>query len=148
MPSPASRPLRLEVLPSLLAVCRLGADDPLPDWALANTFLSITRTSDELSVVCLQEAVPPEIRFEKGWKCLKVEGPLDFSEIGILASLTSILATAGVSLFALSTFDTDYILVKEGDLQMAETQLGEAGHRVNWPDKDAAPLDSSAKASR
>jgi hypothetical protein len=135
MSSPASRPLRLEVLPWRLAVCRLGADAPLPEWALAGTFLSITRTSDELSVVCLQEALPAEIRCERGWRCLRVEGPLDFSEIGILASLTEVLAMADVSLFAISTFDTDYLLVKEGDLQTAATALGEAGHRVEWAAK-------------
>jgi len=131
----ARRPLRLEVLPWVLAVCRLGADASLPDWALSSAFLSMTRISDELSVVCPQEAVPPEVRCEKGWRCLRVEGPLDFSEIGILASLTAVLATADISLFAISTFDTDYLLVKEDDLQMAATELEEAGHRVKWPDK-------------
>ncbi len=131
----ARRPLRLEVLPWVLAVCRLGADAALPDWALSSAFLSMTRTSDELSVVCPQEAVPPEIRCEKGWRCLRVEGPLDFSEVGILASLTAVLATADISLFAISTFDTDYLLVKEDDLQMAAIELEEAGHRVKWPDK-------------
>jgi hypothetical protein len=102
----------------------------LPDWALSSAFLSITRTSDELSVVCLQEAVPPEVRCEKGWRCLRVEGPLDFSEIGVLASLTSVLAAAGVSLFAISTFDTDYLLVGETDLERAVTALRGVGHRV------------------
>lgn len=135
MPPPATRPFRLEVLTGVLAVCRLGPDAPLPDWALSSAFLSITRTSDELSLVCPQEVVPPDARCEKGWRCLRVEGPLEFSEIGVLASLTSVLAAAGVSLFALSTFDTDYLLVKEADLQMAATALEKAGHRVQWPAK-------------
>jgi len=130
MPPPARRPLRLEVLSWVFAVCRLGADAALPDWALASAFLSITRTSDELSVVCPQEAVPPEVRCEKGWRCLRVEGPLDFSEIGILASLTAVLAAADVSLFAISTFDTDYLLVKDVDLERGVAALREAGHRV------------------
>ncbi|TNF72224.1 MAG: ACT domain-containing protein [Acidobacteria bacterium] len=126
----AGRSLQLEILPSVLAVCRLGADDPLPDWALAGTFISITRTSDELSIVCLQEEVPPDVRCKKGWRCLRVEGPLEFSEIGVLASLTAALAAADVSLFALSTFDTDYLLVGEGDLERAVTALRGAGHQV------------------
>lgn len=126
----AGRSLQLEILPSVLAVCRLGADEPLPDWALAGTFISITRTSDELSIVCLQEEVPPDVRCEKGWRCLRVEGPLEFSEIGVLASLTAALAAADVSLFALSTFDTDYLLVGEGDLERAVTALRGAGHQV------------------
>jgi hypothetical protein len=130
MPPPASRPLRLEVLPWVLALCRLGADAALPDWALSSAFLSITRTNDELSVVCPQEVVPAEVRCEKGWKCLRVEGPLDFSEVGILASLTAVLAAADVSLFAISTFDTDYLLVKDVDLERGVTALREAGHRV------------------
>ena len=130
MPPPASRPLRLEVLPWPLAVCRLGADTPLPEWALSSAFLSITRTSDEVSVVCPQEAVPPEVRCEKGWRCLRVEGPLDFSEIGVLASLTSVLAAAGVSLLAISTFDTDYLLVGETDLERTVTAMRGVGHRV------------------
>ena len=127
---PASRPLHLEILPWVLAVCRLDADASLPDWAPADTFLSIARTSDELSVVCLEEAVPPEVRCEKGWRCLRVEGPLEFSEVGILASLTAVLAAAGVSLFAISTFDTDYLLVKDEDLEQAVTALHETGHQI------------------
>lgn len=126
----ADRSFRLELLPGTLAVCRLDAADPLPDWALAGPFHSITRTSNELSVVCLEEAVPPGVRCERGWRCLRVVGPLDFSEIGVLASLSTVLATAGVSLFALSTFDTDFLLVGESDVELAVTALREAGHRV------------------
>lgn len=131
MPPPGSRQLQLAVLPWTLAVCRLGADESTPEWAHAGSFLSTTRTSDELSVVCLEEAVPPGIRCEKGWRCLRVEGPLDFSEVGILASLTAVLAAAGISLFAISTFDTDYLLVKAVDLERAVAALGEAGHRFD-----------------
>ena len=128
---PASRPLHLAILPWVLAVCRLDADSSLPDWAPTDTFLSITRTSDELSVVCLQEVVPPEVRCKKGWRCLRVEGPLEFSEVGILASLTAVLAATDVSLFAISTFDTDYLLVGGGDLERAVNALRGAGHRVD-----------------
>jgi hypothetical protein len=85
---------------------------------------------DELSVVCQEELVPANIRAENGWRGLKVEGPLDFALTGILAGLASALAQAGVSLFAISTFDTDYILVKEKDLAKAIRALEQAGHRV------------------
>lgn len=127
---PATRSFQLEVLPGVLAVCRLGAEDSPPEWAQASGFLSMTRTTDELSVVCLEAVVPPEVRCERGWRCLRVEGPLDFSEVGVLAALTSVLAAAGVSLFAISTFDTDYLLVGETDLERAVSSLREAGHRV------------------
>ena len=123
-------PLRLSVLPDSLAVCRLSADDPLPPWLPARGFVSVTRTADELSVVCAADAVPPEVRSEPGWRCLVVAGPLDFSLTGILASIASPLGEAGVSLFALSTFDTDYVLVKGNTLEAAAVALQGAGHTV------------------
>lgn len=124
------RPLTLTVLSDSLAVCRLGADDPVPAWALASRFFSITHTTDELSIVCPEEAVPEGVRCERGWRCLRVAGVLPFSDVGILASLTGPLATAGVSVFAVSTFDTDYLLVKAGDLARACEALRNAGHSI------------------
>ena len=123
--------LRLSVLPGTLAICRLGPDDPLPDWAQDGDFLSITRTSDELSIVCSEAAVPDSVKSDRGWRCLKVEGPLDFSLTGVLASLLAPLADAGISIFAVSTFDTDYLLVKAGNLAHTAEVLIQAGHRVN-----------------
>lgn len=120
----------MEVLPWRLAVCRLSPDEPFPAWALAGEFHSLTCTADELSVVCPQDLVPLEIRCERGWKCLRVAGPLDLTEIGVLASLSSALAGAGVSLFAISTFDTDFLLVGEADLERAVAALRVAGHQV------------------
>ena len=125
------RTLTLSVLPETLAVCRLGPGDPMPDWALAtNSFLSLTRTSDELSVVCPESCVPDGIRCEGDWRALKIDGPLDFAETGILASLATPLADAGVSVFAVSTFDTDYLLVKQAALDRVRSVLSEAGHRI------------------
>ena len=121
--------LTLSLLPETLAVCRLASDAPLPDWA-AGEFLSITRTSDELSVVCAERHVPPSVRCEKGWRCLKVAGPLDLSLIGILASLAVPLAEARIPLFAVSTYDTDYLLVKGADVGRAVEVLRRAGHTV------------------
>ena len=112
--------LTLSVLPNQLAVCKLNADAQIPEWALNPAVLtSITRTRDELSIVCPQANVPAGIQTETGWKALKVEGPLDFSLTGILASLANPLAEAKISIFAISTFDTDYVLVKEENLAAA-----------------------------
>ncbi len=125
----ASRTLTLRVLPGHFAVCQLKNDSPVPKWVLQGAFVSITRTDEELSIVCAEESVPAEVRAERGWRCLKVCGPFAFTEVGVLASLTEPLARAGISLFAVSTFDTDYILIQEPDLERALQALLSAGHR-------------------
>jgi GNAT superfamily N-acetyltransferase len=114
-------------LEGVYAVCRLDADAPLPAWLAGGPFVSITRTADELSVVCREEAVPAGVRCEQGWQCLRVAGTLDFSLVGVLASLLDPLAAAGVSVFAVSTFDTDYLLVKSTDFQRATEALRASG---------------------
>ncbi|MGE3275165.1 MAG: ACT domain-containing protein [Vicinamibacterales bacterium] len=121
-------PLTLRTLGGRLAVARLAADSPLPGWVPATGFLSISRTARELSVVCDEAAVPPEVVAERGWRALEVEGPLDFGLTGVLASLAGPLAGAGVSIFAVSTYDTDYILVREAALGTARRALEAAGH--------------------
>ena len=93
-------------------------------------FCSVTRTLDELSVVCLEDIVPEGVRCEKGWRALKLEGPFEFSEVGVLASVAGPLAEAGVSIFAVSTFDTDYVLVKDEQLESAVGALREWSHEV------------------
>jgi hypothetical protein len=120
--------LTLTVLNDTFAVCRLEPRYAIPAWAVSSAFSSITRTPDELSVVCRQSDVPAGVACENDWRCLQVQGPLDFELTGILASLASTLAKAGVSIFAVSTFDTDYILVKQNDLLRAIQSLSEAGH--------------------
>jgi hypothetical protein len=122
--------LSLSLLPETLAVCRLAPDAEVPAWAWTGEPASVTRTRDELSIVCRMGAVPPGVRVEGGWRCLKVAGPLDFALTGILAALTAPLAAARIPLFALSTFDTDYLLVKAADLDRAAEALRGAGHRV------------------
>jgi hypothetical protein len=126
----SSHQLRIHLLAGRFAVCRLARDSALPDWALRSGFVSITRTDDELSVVCAEENVPADVRAERGWRCLKVAGPFSFTEVGVLASLTEPLAPAGISLFAVSTFDTDYLLVKADDLSHAAETLTSAGHQI------------------
>jgi hypothetical protein len=125
-PSPG---LLLNLLPTRLAVCRLGAQEPLPPWPRGE-LTAITRTADELSIMCAEDCVPPGIQIEAGWRALKVAGPLDFSLTGILAAIASPLAVAKISIFALSTYDTDYVLVKEAHLAAAIRVLSLAGHTV------------------
>src|SRR5436853_4708316 len=104
-------PLTLQVLPGLLAVCRLSPSQAVPEFVLRLPFWSITRTEDELSIVLPEALASPSWRQEAGFRALKVRGPLDFGMIGVLSRLTTAIAGAGVSLFSLSTFDTDYVLV-------------------------------------
>ena len=111
--------LSLLVLPQKLAVCRLDKDAQIPAWIEGDHFFSITKTDDELSIVCSENRVPDDIKAEKNWRAFKVEGPLDFSLTGILASLANPLAQSSISIFAISTFDTDYLLVKSDKLDEA-----------------------------
>jgi hypothetical protein len=110
---------KLSLIPLSLAVCRLNKTASIPSWATCGSFFSITKTDDELSVVCPERNVPANIMSEKGWMALKVKGPLDFSLTGVLASIATPLAEAGISIFAISTFETDYILVKEENVKSA-----------------------------
>lgn len=109
---------------------RLAANASLPAWATAGDFFSVTRTSEEFSVVCPANQVPSSLTAETGWRALKVQGPFALSEIGVLAALTTPLAHAQVSLFAISTFDTDYLLVREEKLEAAIAALRAAEHEV------------------
>ncbi|HSL01710.1 MAG TPA: ACT domain-containing protein [Rubrobacteraceae bacterium] len=124
-------PLPLRVLGERLAVCRLEPDAEVPAWATVGEIFSVTRTPDELSVVCPEEVVPPGTTSEGGWRALEVEGTLDFSLVGVLASLTVPLAEGGISMFAISTYRTDYLLVREAALDLAVAALRERGHRVS-----------------
>lgn len=119
----------LEILPETFAICRLDPESTIPSWANGR-FLDITRTDEELSIVCSQRRVPADVRHEPGWRCFKVCGPLPFSATGVLASLASPLADAGISIFAISTFDTDYLLVRQDELGEAITALVDRGHNV------------------
>src|SRR5205085_13631 len=105
--SSTAQQLTLLVLEDTFTVCRLGRDTPIPPWATSGGFFSISRTPEELSVVCHQDAVPEGILSERDWRCLRVAGTIPFSVVGVLAALTTALAQAGVSVFAVSTFDTD-----------------------------------------
>lgn len=121
--------MKLSLFPNRLAVCRLSADAPLPDWPRGQ-FLSITRTPAELSIVCDEAAVPPDIQAERGWRAFEVEGPIPFETTGVAAGLTAPLAASGISVFLISTYDTDWLLVKEAALERAADALRAAGYVV------------------
>ena len=125
----ASRLFELKLTPGMFSVCRLAPDQDVPGWAVGEIF-SVTRTPEELSIVCLQDVVPDHINRESDWRCLRVVGPLEFSMVGVIASLTGTLATADISVFVVSTFDTDLVLVKEADLAAAIAALKAVGHDV------------------
>ena len=114
----------------LYAVVRLGPDDAVPLWAMTGAFFSVTKTDDELSIVCDQGTVPPGLTCSMDWSCLKVIGPFAFDETGVIAAITSVIAAAGIGVFVLSTFDGDHLLVKQTDLQTAAAALRSEGHRV------------------
>jgi hypothetical protein len=122
----APLPLHLRVLPGRFAICRLPGDAPLPTWVFhaGATHYSVTRTPDELSVVCDEDDVPPSVdRAERGWRALELRGPIPFETTGVIAGLTAPLAVAGVPVFVLCTYDTDYLLVRERDLERALSAL-------------------------
>lgn len=122
--------LTISLLKDTFGVCRLNINESIPDWGTKGEFFSITKTLDELSIVCSEDNIPNDIKCEEGWKALKIEGPLDFSLIGILSKISSLLAKEGISIFAISTYDTDYILVKENHIQNAVMVLLSNGYDV------------------
>ena len=122
--------LRLSVLEDRLAVCRLEPDSEIPAWATVDPFFCMTRTTDEFSVVYPEERVPVRISCERGWRALEVEGPLEFGVTGVLASVAVPLAESGVGILAIATYETDYELVKEEQLDLAATALHAQGHEI------------------
>jgi hypothetical protein len=123
--------LTIEILDGRYAVCRLDPDQDVPAWAWTGQLASVTRTDAELSIVCAEDAVPATVqRAERGWRALRVTGPLDFNAVGVMARLTAPLAEAGISILALATFDTDYLLIRQPDLERAIAALRLAGHHV------------------
>jgi hypothetical protein len=122
--------LTLTLAPDRYAVCRLGPQADVPHWATRGPFFSVTHTADELSVVCPEKNVPAGVQQADGWRLVKFEGPFEFSATGILAAAADPLAVAGVSIVAISTYDTDYILVRQAQIDRALEILAGAGHEI------------------
>jgi hypothetical protein len=120
--------INITALPGRFAVCRLATEDAVPDWARA-AFVSVTRTAEELSVICDEEGVPDGVRAERGWVCFKVLGPIPFETIGVAAAISTALAEAGISVLLVATFDTDYVLVKDEVSARAIEVLQHDSHR-------------------
>jgi hypothetical protein len=125
-----TRGLRLFVRPGRYVVCRLDASAESPAEVRGSAFASVTRTADELSIVCEERLAPYGSRCEPGWRCLALEGPIPFTATGVLAALLGPLAEAHVGIFSISTFDTDYLLVKDDQLEAAIAALRASGHHV------------------
>ncbi len=123
--------LKFRLLPGPYAIVRLAPDVPVPDWATKGDFTSITRTADELSVVCPSANLPADVHSPHRWVCLKLEGPFPFSQTGVLLSFIDPLSRNDIPIFAVSTYDTDYVLIQE-EFIWALDVLRAAGHEL-WP---------------
>ena len=128
--SKVEKKLTLKLLKDKYSVCRLNKNDEIPKWIFDEEFFSITRTEDELSIVCLQDKIKEDIKCEKDWRVLKIEGPLDFSLIGILSKISTLMANNDISIFAISTYDTDYILIKEESINRAIEVLEKSNYSI------------------
>lgn len=135
MSSP-SKILELDLSPERFALVKLLPDEDIPWWVESSAFFSVTRTTSELSIVCDEKAIPRSDQTHAGLRCLAVRGPLDLSEVGVIASLSRPLAEAGISIFSISSFDTDYIFVPQGAVGRAVEALEAAGHVVH---RDSSP---------
>jgi hypothetical protein len=125
-----SHQLTIVIYEKMYAVCRLEPNAPVPAWARGGRFLSITRTANELSIVCEEELVPNDAHGERHRRLMQIEGTLAFTLTGVLASVALPLAKAELSIFTISTYDTDYLLIADEDLQKATEMLEAAGHTM------------------
>lgn len=129
--------LPLELLPDTLAICRLPPGAAIPSWASSSTrFLTVSRTPEELSITVLEKLVPAGTRCERDYRAIRVRGTLPPDLVGVLLSIAEPLARAGLSIFAISTYDTDYVLVKGRDVPAAMETLQKAGHQVTRVRRD------------
>ena len=122
--------LTLLVLAGRYGICRLGPAEPVPAWGLQGEFFSVTRTTDELSIVCAEAQIPATVLCESGWRLFKIDAVMDFSLVGIVAGISAAIAGANVGIFVLSTYNTDYILVRQPDFSAAAAALRTAGYKV------------------
>lgn len=125
-----ARRIVLRLLDDGYGVARLLPSDPIPAWADGDGFVSISRSDDELSIVCLQDRIPQDVQVDGGWSCLKFQGPFAFDDTGIVLSVIEPISAKGIGIFVVSTFDGDHMLVKSTDLEKARDLLVNAGHAL------------------
>ena len=138
--TPIQHRLRVGIVPGRFGICRLSPSSATPEWADGPGFVSITRTTDELSVVCAEDRVPSGVACERGFAAMRVEGTLAPDLVGVLTSLARPLADAGIPILAIGTYDTDYVLVRERDVHLAMAALGKAGHDVSRTASSVPPI--------
>lgn len=122
--------LTLLLLPESLAICRLDTTAEIPAWAIHTPFFSVTRTMAELSIVCPAAQIPADMACEANWRAFQLSGTFDLTLVGIIGRVAEPLAAAAVSIFPIATYDTDYILVRQSQLEAAIAALTQAGHTV------------------
>jgi hypothetical protein len=124
------RQLKLSLLKNKYAICSLPKDAPIPEWALAQSLASINRTDKELTIVCKQDIIPSQYQSDLNWRCFKIDGSFDLNQIGVISSISSPLADAGISIYVISTYDTDYFLIKDDNLEKTISTLSASGHSI------------------
>jgi len=122
--------LNLTLLRGKFAIAQLPPDAAIPAWISQSSFFSISRSAEELSIICEADIVPDNIKQELDWRALRVQGPIAFEQVGVLANLSTTLADGAISIFSVSTFDTDYMLVKQPDIPAALKLLEAKGHTI------------------
>jgi hypothetical protein len=131
------RQLKFRWLPGPFAIVRLPPGAPVPDWATKGEFTSVSRSADELSIVCPAENLPEDVNSKHQWICYKLEGPFPFSQTGVLLSFIEPLSNNGIPIFAISTYDTDYVLVQEEFAGATQQALDKAGHQFTGGDDES-----------
>ena len=124
------RQLQLSLLKDKYGICTLPNTAPIPDWALTQSLASITRTEKELTIVCRLEILPSQYQSDLNWRCFKIDGSFDLNQIGVISSISSPLADAGISIYVISTYDTDYFLIQEQNLEQTISTLSDIGHNI------------------
>jgi hypothetical protein len=124
------RQLQLSLLEGMYGICAFESDAPIPEWAVTASLCSITRTEKELTVVCPQNIILAGVKHESNWRCFRVGGSFDLNQTGVISSLAAPLARAGISIFVVSSYDTDYILVKDKKIEQTIAVLSDNGHLI------------------
>jgi len=124
------RQLQLSLLKDKYGICTLPNNAPIPDWALTQSLASITRTEKELTIVCRREILPSQYQSDLNWRCFKIDGSFDLNQIGVISSISSTLADAGISIYVISTYDTDYFPIQQQDLEQTISVLSNSGHSI------------------